>query len=184
MNAYAQSSSFLSSPPGRCGCPPRRRCSGPACHPSACNSLRSRLQSSTRHRRRGRSSAARSVLQNARPGTSLLQWQVSFWSPSGSRGCSGCLQGLKKVVKQILFRKICWFGLNRVSYLKQPTCVFSGRFSVPGFNDQRKCSLKTGGGKRISTRRVRDQGCVADVNYEYFKRVYELIFFIIYLPAT
>lgn len=151
MNAYAQSSSFLSSPPGRCGCPPRRRCSGPACHPLACNSQRSRLQSSTRHRRRGRSSAARSVLQNARPGTSLLQWQVSFWSPNGSRGCSGCLQGLQKVVKQIPFRKICWFGLNRVSYLKQPTCVFSGRFSVPGFNDQRKCSLKTGGGKRIST---------------------------------
>lgn len=89
---YAQSSSFPSSPPDRCGCLPRRRCSGPACRLSACSSQRSHLQSSTRHRRHGRSSAARSARQSARPGTSPRRWQASSWSPDGSQGCFGYLQ--------------------------------------------------------------------------------------------
>lgn len=94
---HAQSSSFPSSPPGRRGCPPRRRCSGPACRPSACSNLRSRLQSSTRHRRRGRSSAVHSAHQSARPGTSPRRSRVSSWSPDGSLSCSDCLQRRERV---------------------------------------------------------------------------------------
>lgn len=97
---YAQNSSFPSSLPGRCGCPPHRRCSGPVCRPSACSIQRSRLRSSTRRRRRGRSSAARSARRSARPGTSPHRWPVSSWSPDGSQGCFGCLEGNGKVLNK------------------------------------------------------------------------------------
>lgn len=142
MYTYVQSSSFLSSPPDRCGCPPRRRCSVPACRPSACSSQRSRLQNSTHRRRRGRSSAARSARQSARLGTSPLLWQVFSWSPDGSRGCSGCLhrQGDRFISQQCECIACVSNSFQRVE--AQPTRVFSRRFGVPGFNDQRKSSLE------------------------------------------
>lgn len=91
IDPYVQSSSFLSSPPDRCGCPPRCRCSVRECRPSADNNQRSRHRSSTRRRRRGRSSAARSARQSARLETSPRQLRAFSSWPGDSPGCCGCL---------------------------------------------------------------------------------------------
>lgn len=123
INSYVQSSSFLSSPPDRCGCPPHRRCSVPACRLSADSNQRSRLRSSTRRRRRGRSSAARSARRSARPETSPHRWPASSWSPGDSPGCFGCLQRERLCCKK--YPRVKWICCIREEGKERNLPVYS-----------------------------------------------------------
>lgn len=69
-----------------------------------------------------------------------------FWLSAGGRSVSKQISSCKEWMWFNLAQT--WSGvisgltdLERLNK-RQPTCVFSRRFGVPGFNDQRKCSLE------------------------------------------